>query len=75
MADRPFRAHVWAACSMRAMPENEKPPATPVDIYLSLLFRKVFRDRLKEISAPEVEFFRLGDEWQHILFGAFIIDP
>ena len=33
MADRPFRAHVWAACSMRAMPENEKPPAMPVDIY------------------------------------------
>ena len=33
MADRPFCAHLWAACSMRAMPENEKPPAMPVDIY------------------------------------------
>ncbi len=24
-------AHVWAASSMRAMPENEIPPAMPVD--------------------------------------------
>lgn len=32
-AGRPFYAHVWAASSMRAMPEYEIPPAMPVDHY------------------------------------------
>ena len=34
MAGRPIYAHVWAAISMRAMPENEIPPALPGDDYL-----------------------------------------
>ena len=29
-------AHVWAANNMRAMPENEIPPASPGDYYFSL---------------------------------------
>ena len=33
MAGRPIYAHVWAAISMRAMPENEIPPALPGDDY------------------------------------------
>ena len=32
-ADRHFNAHVCAASSIRAMPEDEKPPASRVDIY------------------------------------------
>ena len=35
MAGRPIYAHVWAAISMRAMPENEIPPALPGDDYLN----------------------------------------
>ena len=32
-ADRHFNAHVCAASSIRAMPEDEKPPASRVDIF------------------------------------------
>ena len=30
---RSLHTHLWVACNIRAMPENEKPPAMRVDIY------------------------------------------
>ena len=40
-ADRHFNAHVCAASSIRAMPEDEKPPAPRVDIYYAIIDMEV----------------------------------
>ena len=57
VADNPMRgwqapyAHVWAANNMRAMPENEIPPASPGDHY--------FLNRCRRVQPRPQFFFRL----------------
>ena len=49
-------AHVWAAGNIRAMPENEIPPAKPVDHYSCL---KTVHDAI----SPDCEIFILSPQF------------
>ena len=42
------KTHLWVASSIRAMPENEIPPAKRVDIYCSMMILIVLKRKALE---------------------------
>ena len=58
MAGRPIKkTHLCVASSIRALPENEKPPARPVDVYCLL---DIYDRRLSECG-DDAEYGKIDD--------------